>query len=448
MIIQRTIELLKNFFSEIELEKIAKETSFIQRNRKITAASFFKAVFFGYSKTEECSLDFLRSILSEQNINVSKSSFHEKIGNNKAVGFMKKILEELCRKFPSGIIEYIQNSCKFTAIKVLDSTEIQLNNKLKEFKNKQNGPRCKLQAFLNPYGSAVSYDITKGNVSDQGYESYLDNVEKNDLILIDLGYFCIERFRLIMSKGAYFITRFKKKTKVMSLEGTKLNMDELLKKSTNKVDIPILLGEKLQLKCRLVAKKLTGNALKKRKQKLKRDAKRRGKPLKKQNETDLWSIYITNLEEETMDEIHSLYVLRWQVELFFKILKSKLSLGFIKHQNVNMAMVAIYSKLIAITIMMILVQTFDDIEISLYKVMSYFNDMVQDIFAAITNYNLKKCHAFLEKIKQFARKEQRKKRPSSLTNAGLGKGKAAFFKFENTLDGFRHLSLIFYSYVF
>lgn len=431
MIIHKTLKTLKNFFTETNLEKIAKKTSFIKRKRKITASSFFESVFFGFFKNDNCSLEFLCSSFRDKNITLAKSSLHEKITNGNAVNFMKKILEQLCTELSPTISGLIG---KFTAVKLLDSTEIKLNDKLENFKNKQNGSRCKLQTLLDLHSNGAIYKITKGNVNDQGYEEYLDHVEKDNLILLDLGYFCLQRFKTIASKGAKFVSRLLRTVTIMDLDGKKIDINKLLKNSNGEVNVTVLVGKKDKLECRLVAQKLAGKALRNRKAKLKRDAKRRGKPLKKKEELDLWSIYITNLEEETPNEIHTLYVLRWQIELFFKILKSQLSLGYINHSSEYMAMIAIYSKLIAITIMMILIQSINDVEISFYKAMNYFKDMIKELYSAIMDCAVKKCEAFLLKIKRFAKKEQRTKRPSSLTKAGFGKTQSSFWMFGHSLN--------------
>lgn len=429
MIIDKPLQLLKNFFTESNLEKIARDTSFIKRRRKIAPSSFFEAVLFGVSKKDYCSLDFLRSIFSDKAILLAKSSLHEKITSNKSVDFMRKILEKLCAEFALPTSDYIEAKGKFSGIKVLDSTEIKLNNKLEIFKNKQNGPRCKLQTFLELHTNTVTYKITKGNENDQGYKEYLDNVDKGNLVLFDLGYFCLERFKKIAAQGAKFISRLITNVAVMNLDEKQICMNSLLKNSNGQIDMPVLIGKEEKLRCRLVAKRLTGKALRNRKAKLQRAAKRKGSSSKKLAELDLWSIYITNLEEETPAKIHTLYVLRWQIELFFKVLKSKLSLGYVEHANEYMAMIVIYAKLIAITIMMILTASISEVEISLYKAIEYFKDMIKELYGAIMNCVMKKYEAFLVKIRRFAKKEQTKKRPSSLTKAGFGKSKPSLLIF-------------------
>ena len=380
-------------------------------------------MFFGFSKSDYCSLDFLCSIFSEKNLTLSKSSLHEKIKTSAAVDFMRNILERLCAECMPTITEHAGRECKFSAIRVVDSTEIKLSNKLENFKNTQNGPRCKLQTLLDLCNNTVSYKITKGNENDQGYKDYLESVEKDNLIMFDLGYFCLSSLKQISSKEAKFVSRLPKSVRVMELNGKKINLNKRLQNSNGKIDIKVLVGIEAKLECRLVAKKLKGKALKNRKAKLKRDAKRRKRSFSKGErpleELDLWSIYITNLQKETIDGIHTLYILRWQIELFFKVLKSKLSLRYVKYPNEYMAMIAIYSKLIAMTIMMILTQSIDDIEISFYKSIEFFKYMIKELYSAITSYALKKCEEFLFKVRRFAKKEQRKTRPSSLTKARL-----------------------------
>lgn len=54
------------------------------------------------------------------------------------------------------------------------------------------------------HGNLKQVEIETGLDSDQGYREYLKVVESGSLTLVDLGYFCLDAFRAIADKSAYF----------------------------------------------------------------------------------------------------------------------------------------------------------------------------------------------------------------------------------------------------
>lgn len=418
MNINESIQRLKKFFRADKLNKIAKETNFIIRKRKISAPGFVKTMIVGSVKEDHLSLESMVFLLNESGICVKKQSLGSKIKET-AVAFLKRVFDELCEEFIGE--KFVGKGSKFTDVKVIDSSEIKLNKNLEQFKNKQNGPRCKLQAMYGLLTQTLNCQITKANENDQSYKNYLEHVKANNLILLDLGYFCLESFRQIKHKGGYFLSRLPKNVSVMNLEGTYIDLPTFLKNSSDAIDMQVLVGRQSKLQCRLVAQKLTGEALKKRREKLQRDIRRNGKKSKQDGQIDFWSIYITNLEEVDypLSEIHHLYALRWQIELFFKLLKSKLSMDHIQDGNPNKAMLMIYSKLITIMIAVILIRAIEAFEISLYKAIDYYKKQIKTIYADILTGRIKKLEKFLLKITNFAQKSKSKNRPSSLEKSQL-----------------------------
>ncbi|WP_410525976.1 transposase [Rickettsia endosymbiont of Cantharis rufa] len=71
-----------------------------------------------------------------------------------------------------------------------------------------------------------------GARSDQGYKDYLQDINPNDLLIADLGYFVPKSFSSLSAKGAYFISRYKTDTNIYDRARNKLDLLELLEKVT------------------------------------------------------------------------------------------------------------------------------------------------------------------------------------------------------------------------
>jgi len=90
------------------------------------------------------------------------------------------------------------------------------------------------------------------------------------------------------------------------------------------LDMPILLGVKERLPCRMLARRVPEKVASERRRKIRADATRRGKmPPKKQLELAAWTIIVTSVPSAllTVDEAFVLLRLRWQIELLFKLWK-------------------------------------------------------------------------------------------------------------------------------
>jgi hypothetical protein len=419
-ILQKQVKALKKIFLTRRLLKIATKVKFIKRLRQITPRSFIKSILAA-SSGECSSLEFLVGSLYDDKINVSKQSLHEKI-NDQAVEFVKELFHSVSEHFMKSRL--IGGSLTgFTDIKLVDSSEIGLNKILNAiFNGTQNAARCKVQAILGLLSNCIECEVTKGNKNDQGYRDYLKNIAKGNLVMFDLGYFVTESFEEIKAKSAFFISKLLRGTIVSGNKTEPIKINELLKETKkDTIDMQVLIGKK-QLKCRLVGCKLTGEALKKRQEKFERTKRRNSRQARQGlEEIDCWSLYITNVKKTIpINEIHNLYRLRWQVELLFKVMKSKLSMDAIKDRNKNKALLMIYGKLILLTLALIFLESYRNTEISLYKAIDYYKEKFEVILDGIITGKWYKIKKILKKIEKFAKKSSRKNRPSTKQLCGLG----------------------------
>ena len=91
------------------------------------------------------------------------------------------------------------------------------------------------------------------------------------------------------------------------------------------MDVPVFLGEKERLPCRLIAVRVPAEVAARRRQQAREKARKHGRePSKEYLELQEWTIFVTNCRARllTWKEVVVLYRARWQIELLFKLWKS------------------------------------------------------------------------------------------------------------------------------
>ena len=187
----------------------------------------------------------------------------------------------------------------------------------------------------------------------------------------------------------------------------------LSKVEETQLELPIFLGA-FKFPCRLVAIKLPEEAHQKRLKNLKE--KHRKDPRSKDNPSDLlnqWTIFVTNLPHSVSPEtLLNLYGARWQIELFFKMMKTFLNLRKIHDTNQSRASISLYISLIAVTLLSSIAMTLKSKEISLHKAASIFVKNVRVFFDIIRNAQCA-ISWMRNLLSKFALKESRPNRPST-----------------------------------
>jgi len=227
-------------------------------------------------------------------------------------------------------------------------------------------------------------DIRKGTDNDATYlNTMCEYIEPYDLKLADLGYYKVEYLKEIHDRKAFFITKLKSDTRIYIKNP---NPDRYangnIKKSTNyiKIDIQeiikplvegetielkdIYLGQKKDLKTRLIVTKLTEENKKKRQFKHLKDIKKgRGTLNKRSIEWNSVNVYATNTAVDmlTSEQVHHVYSLRWQIELMFKIWKSIFKINKVKKLKIERFKCFLYGRLIALLLASTIVFTGKDI---------------------------------------------------------------------------------------
>jgi len=329
---------VRKIFSKNAISKIAKEIGFIQRKRKLDAYNFFLSLSFGSLKSKTITLS---AIVETMLGNISVAGVHERF-NKEACEFFERVYAHCFKKVTSDMdrinVEVVNG---FNRVNIIDSSSWKIPAKLKGTFPGYNEAGCKVQ-FMIDYGSGEIQllDITEEIYPDQKYaiNRIGDYVKKDDLMLIDMGYSIMAGIRAIKEKEGYFISRlnyhainlYLKRAGEYSIVDL-LALTRRLSREETVLEVECYGGNsKDKIKIRVIGIKLPEKEAAEKRRKIRLNAKRKGKsPTKKTLELSGWSFLITNIPEEkglSVKDIMRLYPLRWNIELFFKQMKSILNI--------------------------------------------------------------------------------------------------------------------------
>lgn len=213
------ITTLKNQMSQVfnpdHLNHLAQRTQFIQRSsNRISALDFVYLLSIELVSNPFASLAELCRRLFELNpkTQITPQSLSERINSPHCVSFFKETFLQVLGNNRNKMISRIKSSllAPFNKILVEDSTQIELHPKLSKTFGGSGGnassSSVKLDLIEDLKKGTISFiELHEGKKPDQSLASrILDFIEPNDLILRDLGYFCLATFFKIAAKQAFF----------------------------------------------------------------------------------------------------------------------------------------------------------------------------------------------------------------------------------------------------
>ena len=227
---------------------------------------------------------------------------------------------------------------RFRDVMAIDGSVIALGKQLeKVFESVHQGQSSlKLNVrYSLKIATVTKLQVTSGKRHDSRFAFVTQKA--NHLYLIDLGYWSFGLLKKIIGAGSFFVMRLKK------------SCDPLIVKVAD-ADIEHLVGQRLSEISDFLAEHvsvaeidLTVQLSKAKKPRFADDVRLVGL-----FHEDQWRFYVTNIvaSEFTPALIYRLYAQRWQVEVFFNLIKNVLSLENIVSKNKNGIMIEIYSALI------------------------------------------------------------------------------------------------------
>jgi hypothetical protein len=227
---------------------------------------------------------------------------------------------------------------RFRNIRIFDSTSWDIHPNLRDVLPGLGGAaslaNCKVQlAYEYRQGVLSFFDVIPGKYSDKGYATKLpEHITPGELLIADLGYFCLQALKSIADSEAYFIFRFLVGVTLYDAATLRaIDLRNILEKATgNDYQMDVVMGQhqQKQVNCRLICLRVSKDIAEKRRRKLKKNAAKKGRTMSQLHHFMAgWTLMVTNVPREWLppEMVRPLYRLRWQIELLFKQLKSVLT---------------------------------------------------------------------------------------------------------------------------
>lgn len=430
-------EKISNFFSKdnVVLKCSAAIVGFIKRERKLTASDMIKMLAISSFRSKPSTLLDMTKILRSINPNakITTQSLQERINSKECVAFVKMIFQDVLHQRILDVVQLqIELLKSFNRVLVEDSSKWELSSILQEHFKGHGGNGSKSALKIN-----IIYDLLSGRFvhlsehsgakSDQtlGQET-LEHLQKNDLLIRDLGYLKITNLDKIQKIGAFYLSRICGSTTIrLEKNGEPVNFAKLFGKKSidGKLDIYAYVGTDKHY-TRLVAYRVPEEIGAERKRKLNQHCKLKGHKTMSENVSRKdFNIYITNVPAEIWPSefIATIYRLRWQIELIFKSWKSQLKIDFMEGKDKFRILVLLYSKWIVILICtnfyelaMFYLKNSEKKEASYYKIINWF--LFEDNFRKVIlkGTTVKFMKDFIYDICNGWSKNKRNKRKSSM----------------------------------
>ncbi len=424
---------ITEILNEDNINKKSKECGFTIRKGKLDGFKFLDMLLFTHFNHKELSLNDLSVQLNCQyGIFITKQGIDERF-TRAAVIFFKSILEDVI-----NISINKQSKIDFTKydkVRIKDSTAFQLPESMQDKYPGSGGSGSKASIRIQ-----FEYDLKTGEILDLNLYAFnnqdaknaketISDIKSNELVIRDLAYVSIDNLTAIQKKGAFYLNRINSIVKVYELKDEMnfveldfINLRKVMKKNNlQRIEKEVYISAK-KVKTRIIIELLPEKIYAKRIRNANKNAKKKGRQLSdKYKVRALLNIFITNTEIE-LKYVQSLYSIRWQIELMFKIWKSIGEIDKVKRMKVERFESYLIAKLIWIAInwqimwqIILYYYNVKNVKISPYKLFKTLKMILLDFKTAINN-GVKELTEFINNIAKISlRNHKSEKKKGSMT---------------------------------
>ncbi len=341
-------------------DRLAHEAGFVKRQRKVTGSNFAQALVFSFLGDSKAPASRIQCTAAAVGLQAARQSLEERY-TPQCADFLKRLLAAATAQMAETPV-VIALLDRFTAVEVLDSSIVALPAELAEVyrggkSGTTQGDPASVQLTVGldlRTGALRGPELADGRAADLAAALAQADPPRGSLQLADLNYFSLEKFARWGDAGAYWLSRLKLHTVVHEERGQRIDLLKTLRAARGgDLDVDVLLGAEDRLGCRLSARRAPAEVVRKRRKRLRDEARRRGEPVSAWAlALACWTILVTNVPRDllSVEEALELARMRWQIELVFKLWKSQGGIDEWSTSRPYKALGAVYGKLLAMVV--------------------------------------------------------------------------------------------------
>ncbi|HEY6411787.1 MAG TPA: IS4 family transposase [Ktedonobacteraceae bacterium] len=338
-------------------KEIERETGFVERSTaQLDGPTFVQTTVFGWMDNAQASYAQLRHVAASLEVSVSSQAVEQRFGVESAA-LLREVLQEAVGAVLTSEASAPELLSRFKGVYVQDGTIISLPPELRDEWRGCGGStpeagvsslRVQVRLDLAQAGMQGPW-LQEGRAAERSGEAHEAPLPQGCLYNVDAGYFTLSGMRAHGKAGCYWLTAANAGTLLIDERGQCWDLVSFLGAQTGEeVDVQVFLGKRERLPVRLIARRVSPEQTKRRREKANRsvegkakgvqrpnvrkgraaDAKRkRQRKHKKTGKARLqllgWTILITNVPKAllSVDEALVLARCRWQIELCWKLWK-------------------------------------------------------------------------------------------------------------------------------
>lgn len=346
------------------LTKVAKRagrsSGFIQREVKLTGASFVQSLVFGWLANPAATLEELCQSAAVVGVEISPQGLDQRF-SAQAAECLYQVLQASVGQVIAAEPVAVPVLARFAGVYLEDSSTVILPSDLAEVwsgcgnATGQGQAAVKLNVRLDSLsGGLVGPRLSAGRSHDRKSAAAREQLPPGALYLADLSYWHLTDLAAMDQAGVMWLSRVKPQTAIFTQSGQRWSLESLLQaQSDDEVELAVELGVQHRLPARLVARRVPAAVAQQRRRRIRAEAKRRGRtPSQAQLARAEWLVFVTNGPQHLLSlaEIFVLARVRWQIELLFKLWKSHNMIDTSRSAKPWRRLCELYAKLIGVVI--------------------------------------------------------------------------------------------------
>jgi Transposase DDE domain len=336
------------------------DSGFQRRQRQMSGAQFVQTVVFGWMAHPDARIEQLVGVAADLGVSITPQALCERF-SAEAAACLQRVLAAMVRFTLSSDPAVLPLLDRFAAVEIQDSTTISLPDALADHYQGCGGragrvaAACKAQFRWELRSGRLEGPILQhGRASDRAV-SFRERSRVGTLRIRDLGYWQLDDLAHDAADGRFWLMRFKPNTALFGADGARQELVDLLSTHAPEIgaqlDLPIQLGVRQRIACRLIARKVDAQLAAARLAQAERTAKRKGRHLSALTRMlCAWEVIVTNgvCSMLTAAEAWILLRARWQIELLFKLWKQHGHLDTSKGRQPYRVLCELYAKFIGL----------------------------------------------------------------------------------------------------